>query len=202
MSARYDGHAPRDRILASALTVFAARGFEASSVQDVADAAGMSKQALMHHFPTKALLRDGVYGVLASGLRGQLPEAAAELVSRSKARYRGLIEVILTRFCDNPEVARFLVFELLERPDELMAWLRDEAAPWLGLVRGVAEQWADVAPNHDTEAHLTAVVAMMLAQSALVPRSSPEWHARTQAATLRLLVLGSGLDLQDEGAAI
>lgn len=197
MSKSTDSASPRERIVASALTEFAAKGYSASSVQDIANAAGMSKQALMYHFPTKALLRDGVYGLLAEGLRAQLPEAATELVSRSKDRYRRLMQLALRRFCENPEVARFLVFELLEHPDELMAWLRAEAAPWLGLIRGVVEQWSDVSPDHDTEAHLTSVAMIMLAQAALVPRDAPARNARVEAATLRLLVLGSELSMED-----
>lgn len=197
MTRSHDSASPRERIVASALTEFAAKGYSASSVQVVASAAGMSKQALMYHFPTKALLRDGVYVLLAERLRAQLPEAATELVSRSKDRYRRVIQLALRRFCENPEVARFLVFELLERPDELMAWLRAEAAPWLGLIRGVVGQWSDAAPDYDTEAHLTAVAMIMVAQAALVPRDTPEWHARIEAATLRLLVLGSELSMEE-----
>lgn len=186
--------APRDRILDAALATFAARGVGASSIQDVAAAAGMSKQALLHHFRSKELLRAGVYGLLAERLRAQLPEAAAELVSRSEDRYRGLLEGVLARFAANREFSRFLVFELLERPEAVRAWLREEAALWLGLVRGVVEQSKEEqAANFDAEAHLAVLGAMMLAQSALVPPADRRWRARTEAATLRIMLLGSHL---------
>ena len=80
---------PRERILEAALHAFAANGAGASSIQDVADEAGMSKQALLHHFKTKELLRAGVYELLAQRLNAQLPAAAAELVSRSFDRTGG-----------------------------------------------------------------------------------------------------------------
>jgi TetR/AcrR family transcriptional regulator len=182
---------PRERILDAALEVFAANGAGASSIQDVAEAAGMSKQALLHHFRTKELLRAGVYGLLATRLRDQLPAAAAELVSRSHDRYRGLIEVVQRRFNDNPELTRFLVFELLERPDAVLAWLSEETAPWLGLIRGVVDQSKDVAPGFDAEAHLSVLAVMMLAQSALIPRKDARWRKRVEAATLRVMFLGS-----------
>ena len=184
---------PRARILTAALAAFAARGVGASSIQDVADAAGMSKQALMHHFRTKELLRAGVYQLLAERLREQIPEAAAELVSRSHDRYRGLLEVALRRFADNPELSRFLVFELLERPEKVRDWLREEAAPWLGLVRGVVEQSKGSPAGFDAEAHLAVLGGMLLAQSALVPRSDRRWRARTETATLQVMLLGSHL---------
>lgn len=186
---------PRARILEAALTVFAERGVGASSVQEVADAAGMSKQALMHHFPTKELLREGVYERLALLLREQLPEAAAELVSRSHDRYRALLEVVLRRFTEQRELARFLVFELLERPQDVTRWLREEAAPWLGLVQGVVEQSKDTPEGFDSNVHLSVLATLMLAQSALVPRADKRWHARFERAVLAVLVRGSHLDL-------
>lgn len=198
MSLTHDPSAPpRERILSAALLTFSARGFEASSVADVADAAGMSKQALMYHFPTKALLREGVYARLAEHLRDQLPGAAAELVTRSIERYSALVESVFGRFMADRQVSRFLVFELLERPDELMAWLRQEAEPWLGLIRGLTVEWSQLVGEPDNEAHAAAMVVMMLAQSALVPRGDEAWHARVGAAALRLMLVGSHLQTSE-----
>lgn len=185
---------PRDRILEAALATFAAHGTEGSSVQAVADAVGMSKQALLHHFPTKQKLREGVYELLALRFREQLPAVAAELVSRSHDRYRALIELVLERFDANGEPSRFLAFELLERPDEVLAWLQSEAAPWLGLIKGVVEQSKDFKDGFDPEAHVAVLGAMMLVQSALVPRSDARWRERMKKALLRAMHLSSHLD--------
>lgn len=189
--ARRAARPPRERIVDAALALFGAHGVEATSVQTVAEHAGMSKQALLHHFPSKALLRQGVYERISVQLRDALPAAAAELVSRSHDRYRALLEVALAGFEANPGLSRFLVFELLERPDEVLAWLRTEGAPWLGLVRGVVEQQAE--NTGDTEAHVAVLGVMMLMQSALVPRSDKRWRARMSKATLRVMQLGSNL---------
>lgn len=182
---------PRERIVDAALALFSAHGVDATSVQVVAERAGMSKQALLHHFPSKELLRQSVYERISVQLRDALPSAAAELVSRSHDRYRALLEVALSGFEANPELARFLVFELLSRPDEVLAWLRSEGAPWLGLVRGVVEQQSD--SKSDTEAHVAVLGVMMLMQSALVPRGDKRWRARMSKATLRVMRLGSNL---------
>ncbi|MER2563588.1 MAG: TetR/AcrR family transcriptional regulator [Myxococcaceae bacterium] len=185
---------PRDRILDAALATFAAHGTEGSSVQAVADAVGMSKQALLHHFPTKQKLREGVYELLALRFRQQLPAVAAELVSRSHDRYRALIELVLERFDENEQPSRFLAFELLERPDEVLSWLQTEAAPWLGLIKGVVEQSKDFKDGFDPEAHVAVLAAMMLVQSALVPRSDARWRGRMKKALLRAMQLSSHLD--------
>lgn len=190
--ARRPAKAPRERIIDAALALFGAHGVAATSVQTVAAQAGMSKQALLHHFPSKELLRLGVYERISARLRDTLPSAAAELVSRSHDRYRALIEVSLAGFEANPELARFLVFELLERPDDVLAWLRSEGAPWLGLVRGVVDQH-EPQRDGDTEAHVAVLGTMMLMQSALVPRGDKRWRARMSKATLRFMQLGSNL---------
>jgi len=51
-------------ILASARTLFAERGFEATSIDDIALAAGVAKGAVYHHFPSKeAIFVDVLDGV-------------------------------------------------------------------------------------------------------------------------------------------
>jgi AcrR family transcriptional regulator len=188
--------APRARIVQAALAQFAARSVAGSSIQDVADRAGMSKQALMHHFPNKPLLRDAVYAELAERLRALFPSVAASLVSRSYDRYRAIIDEVTLRFDQAPEVARFIAFELLERPDALMEWIRSETAPWLGLVVGVVDQQGDQALPVDPEAHVTVLAMMMLSVSALAPRKDKKLHARVVQAALQVMHLGSHLKIR------
>ena len=49
-----------DGILDRAAALFARRGFAKTSVQDVADAVGLSKAGLLHHFPSKDALYEAV----------------------------------------------------------------------------------------------------------------------------------------------
>ena len=46
----------RNTILAAAHAVFAARGYRAGSLQEVADRVGMSQTSLLHYFPSKSEL--------------------------------------------------------------------------------------------------------------------------------------------------
>lgn len=52
--------ATRDHIVQSALTVFALKGYSASSMDDICLAAGCSKGGLYHHFRTKLAVLSGV----------------------------------------------------------------------------------------------------------------------------------------------
>ena len=47
---------PRDRILDAAITVFRRQGFRRSSIEQAAEAAGLTRQALYHHFKSKEAL--------------------------------------------------------------------------------------------------------------------------------------------------
>src|ERR1700740_3565335 len=47
---------PRDRILEAAMTVFRRHGFRRSSIEQAAEAAGLTRQALYHHFKSKEAL--------------------------------------------------------------------------------------------------------------------------------------------------
>jgi len=55
-----DGADTRERILAAAATLFADRGYRATSMVAVAESAGLSQTGLLHHFPSKELLLAGV----------------------------------------------------------------------------------------------------------------------------------------------
>ena len=55
-----------ESILDRAAALFARRGFAKTSVQDVADAVGLSKAGLLHHFPSKDALHEAVLAQAAA----------------------------------------------------------------------------------------------------------------------------------------
>jgi AcrR family transcriptional regulator len=74
--------APRDRILQAALTVFRRHGFRRSSIEETAEAAGLTRQALYHHFKSKeALFRAVIERVHEDALAAGA--AAAEKAERA-----------------------------------------------------------------------------------------------------------------------
>ena len=85
----------RDQIVQAALTVFALKGYAATSMDDVSMAAGISKGGLYHHFATKGAVLAGVADRLAT-LGALFPpfEAVAGATSLStEALGRVLIEI-------------------------------------------------------------------------------------------------------------
>jgi len=84
---------PRDRILDAAMTVFRRHGFRRSSIEETAEAAGLTRQALYHHFKSKEALFRAVIervhdGALAAGA------AAAE---RTEAAGKPLADIIVAQ---------------------------------------------------------------------------------------------------------
>ncbi|UOY02398.1 TetR/AcrR family transcriptional regulator [Blastococcus sp. PRF04-17] len=89
-----------ESILDSAAALFARRGFAKTSVQDVADAVGLSKAGLLHHFPSK----DALWGAVLEQVRS-LGERVLEQVQDMPAgpeRDRRALEVLLDAAFGHP----------------------------------------------------------------------------------------------------
>lgn len=54
------GRTQRERVLRAAMDIFSTQGFRGASLDAVADAVGITRQGLLHHFPSKVELLLGV----------------------------------------------------------------------------------------------------------------------------------------------
>jgi AcrR family transcriptional regulator len=78
MSARLPAHERRDQILDVSLPVFARQGFHGASMNDVADAAGVTKPVLYQHFGSKRELYLALLDEVGSRLITSISKAASE----------------------------------------------------------------------------------------------------------------------------
>ena len=98
---------PQDRILDAAMRVFRRHGFRRSSIEQAAEEAGLTRQALYHHFASKeALFRAVLERLYEQAL-------AAETAAAKAAEEAGL------------ELADILVAEIGARMQSLLASLKD-----------------------------------------------------------------------------
>jgi AcrR family transcriptional regulator len=98
---------PQDRILDAAMRVFGRHGFRRSSIEQAAEEAGLTRQALYHHFDSKeALFRAVIERLYEQGLQ-------AEIAAAKAAEEEGL------------ELAEILVAEIAGRMQFMMSSLRD-----------------------------------------------------------------------------
>jgi len=115
---------PRDRILDAAMAVFRRHGFRRSSIEQAAEAAGLTRQALYHHFRSReALFRAVIERVhenaLAAGSAGAATADKAGggladiLVSQITARLKQFI----ASFDGSPHVDELFSEHLLQARD-------------------------------------------------------------------------------------
>src|SRR6516225_9745774 len=70
---------PQDRILDAAMRVFRRQGFRRSSIEQAAEEAGLTRQALYHHFKSKeALFRGAIARLYERAPEAEAAKAAEE----------------------------------------------------------------------------------------------------------------------------
>src|SRR3569833_2323570 len=84
----------RARILRAALEEFSERGFHATSVRELAERVGITKTAVLYHFPGKADIVTALAEPLLDDLEAAMAEAAAAAAPRAAA-IEGLLDVWL-----------------------------------------------------------------------------------------------------------
>ena len=98
-----DGEGSRRRILAAAELAFSRKGFDASSLDDIARRAGVTKQLIVHHFGGKKDLYAVIHTLRVRANLALEKSAKGGLASLAASRY--------TRLAADPDFIRFLVWE-------------------------------------------------------------------------------------------
>lgn len=123
----------RGRILREATHWFASRGYDGSSIEEIARAAGVTRPTLVYHFGSKAELRDEVLAALLSHWRDELPRVLAAATTGSD-RFRSAFDALTSFFRADPARARLLIREMLDRPAEMAALSQAQLQPWTSLL--------------------------------------------------------------------
>ncbi|MFI9009841.1 TetR/AcrR family transcriptional regulator [Actinosynnema sp. NPDC053489] len=89
-----------DRLLDRVAGVFARHGYDHTSVKDLADAVGLSKAGLLHHYPTKQALFEAARDVGRTHSRELF--AHATRVPEGPARDRRAVELLVDFALDRP----------------------------------------------------------------------------------------------------
>jgi AcrR family transcriptional regulator len=96
-----------DGILDEAAALFARQGFAKTSVQDIANAVGLSKAGLLHHFPTKDAIHDAVLA-LVENLGSRLADQVAA-VPVGPVRDRRALECVLDIAAAHPGLVALML---------------------------------------------------------------------------------------------
>jgi AcrR family transcriptional regulator len=183
-------------ILRAALEAFAAAGYEAASVDAICRAAGVSKGAFYHHFPTKQALFLELFEDWLKGIDERLAESrvaagnAAESLLHMAGMARGVFEIADGR------VPMFLEFWTQARLDPAVwaatiAPYRRYQSYFEGLLReGMADgSLRQIDPAIGARAIVALAVGLLL--QGLLDPGGAEWASVAQDC-LRLLLEGLG----------
>ncbi len=123
----------RQRILVEAVRLFAQNGFEGTSIRAVADAVGIKNPSLLYYFGSKEQLLEAVVDDLLEHWKSELPQLISKSTN-SRERFASLVESVVAFFLEDQNRARLFIREMLDRPAELGARIREQLGPWIGLI--------------------------------------------------------------------
>lgn len=131
----------REAILAAALDVFSSHGYRGATVEQIAEAAGLSKPNLLYYFPSKEemhrTLLEGLLDTWLDPLRAIDP--AGEPVTEILAYVRRKLE--LSR--DFPRESRLFANEILQGAPRMMAVMAGDLRHLVEAKARVLARWMD-----------------------------------------------------------
>ena len=152
-----------DQVLNAATRLFAANGYEGTSLTDIAKEVGIRKPSLLYHYNSKDDLRLAVLRRVFEHWNNELPKILQAATGHN--RFDGLVVAAMEFFVSNPDRARLLLREMLDRPEELRAQMTAYLAPWLTIINDYIEkgkQAGSVRADIDSEAFVFQVIQMII----------------------------------------
>jgi TetR/AcrR family transcriptional regulator, transcriptional repressor of aconitase len=208
MAPRLDAEERRGAILATALPLFAAKGFAATTTKEIAAAAGVSEALIFRHFPSKAALYDALIRCSIEG-DAELERLAARPPSTKTLvqLVRGLATYFLVELPADPEGRRarhrLRMASLLEDGEFARLaydWLHEEIEPIFAASLGAAEAAGElvaspVAPRSRFlfAEHLGSMLAAVRLPGGEPPSQQPETAADLVEAASWFILRGIGL---------
>lgn len=103
----------RDQILDEALVCFAQRGYDGTSLNDIAAGVGIRRPSLLHHFPNKESLYGDVFERLMSDWLERL-DAAVAIEAHGWDKAEAILRACLDLFTQTPDYVRIMRREALD----------------------------------------------------------------------------------------
>lgn len=120
----------REAILLEAQQCFAERGFEGTSLNDIAAGVGIRRPSLLHHFPSKEALYNEVFTRRLTEFGTRVQGASDEAGHEGWSKVDFVITVGFNFFKENPEFVRMMRREALEEATHLESNLGAALRPW------------------------------------------------------------------------
>ena len=135
------GEVTRERVVRAAMEAFASNGFRGTSLDGIAGAVGLSRQGLLHYFPSKVQL---LLGVLE--LRHTENSAWMQEMFEGSHDLADALITLVRHNQDRPELVRLFLGRLFQWPEgALPEYFTEDLAPMREQGRFVVE------PGHHAE---------------------------------------------------
>ena len=164
------GQATRQRLVSVAEKLFTERGYEATSIEDILNEAGISRGALYHHFDSKETVLEAVL----QQIEAEVAQATVE-ASRGARDPAAALRAGCEAFLELARTQRIRQIVLIDAPAALgwQRWREIEAQHGLGLLKAALQRAAEAGslrPDEvDVSAHMLLAslieVALMIARS-------------------------------------
>lgn len=140
----------RELIIDEAITCFAERGYEGTSLNDIAAGVGIRRPSLLHHFPSK----ESLYGSVFEQILSDWLERVAQAVAMDGTGWDKMELVLRAGFAlfeDHPDYVRLMRREALDGGVHLGIDLASVLKPIFGAAAVYLEQMMDdgVLHRHD-----------------------------------------------------
>lgn len=131
----------REAILEAALEVFSSQGFRGATLEQIADAAGLSKPNLLYYFPSK----EAVHSTLLSGLLHTWLDPLREMDADGEpvAEILGYMRRKLDLARDYPRESRLFANEILQGAPRIRAVIEGELKALVDEKAEVLRRWMD-----------------------------------------------------------
>jgi AcrR family transcriptional regulator len=135
-----DGRLPvPQRLLAAATRLFADQGYDRTSVQEIVEAAGVTKGALYHYFGSKDDLLHEIYGRLLR-LQQERLDAVADREAPVATRLRDAAADVVVTTIDNLDDARIFFRSMHQLSDDKQKQVRAERRRYHERFRALIEE--------------------------------------------------------------
>jgi AcrR family transcriptional regulator len=120
----------REAVVAEATRLFAERGFAGTSVQEIADAVGCSKQLVLYHFGSKDAIRDAVMTTIRDAWTTFMP-VLVDLALQEGDRVAGAGRAFADLLGRHPHASRLVLRDLITEGGAVRQSLYDLVRPYL-----------------------------------------------------------------------
>lgn len=164
-----------EAILDAATRLFAQGGYDGTSLKSIADEVGVRKPSLLYHYSSKEALRLAVLRRVFTRWNDVFPRIL-QAATTGEDRFEGLVGEVVGFFSEEPNRARLILREMLDRPKNLAAQMHEYVTPWVKIVTDYIERGLEsgtIRESIDPQAYVLHVIQMIVGGIATAGVLSP-----------------------------